>query len=537
MTFTSEGLWVVSGGRLYLVSDLSAAIQKARHENKPGRLAVTVSQPIIGFQYLMAVAANTLTSSLFVADGGTNQQIYEYSVNTHTKRRTLGVRGGYHDCDPTVTRTRFLFDDTAITGLNYPPSWDPYTWLAVDDNNNVWVQDLRGARIQHFDTTGNYVNQILTKRPSYYVAVSETMPTRLFVGWLEFTINYNVPNVPGDPDPAVGGNGSWVLAKDWMVCALGAHGSPPLTAGNDSYWFTSVERLSNGRVYAPMRAHPSQSGYQNIFELPENGSPARNTGVAAPGAVAYYMVRDGSFTAAVSRGASPNITVGYNRIALTGFDANDNPTYSTPAMVLSATTNSSDYRLVPTLGGHMIGGELSTGGYFPIYRTVYADILGYPHAGAIKSGFPSYAWHGLAEVCMSVPDFKGGWPCAHDGIAGIGPVHTEGRNFIFLYGGNFTPYGGQLYHYYEDGLMVGQFGNTKGFPETNNLPVHPGNFGNSGTFSTTTTNNGNDIYVYTGDEAYAPAHRWHISNLSSIHEYSGSTILHPNASVSLAKVF
>jgi hypothetical protein len=163
----------------------------------------------------------------------------------------------------------------------------------------------------------------------------------------------------------------------------------------------------------------------------------------------------------------------------------------------------------------------------------------------MKNGFASYAWMTMPEVQMpNAPDYKGSFPGngGNGGAEGTSYIKTEGTNFIFLYAGNYTNWGAQFYHYYEDGMLVGQFGNNQAFPGSQNgapfklgYPVRPGNFGNIGHMTSTVVNG--DIYVYVGDESYSVAHRWHISNLSSIHEYAGSTILQPNASVTLSRVF
>jgi hypothetical protein len=522
MAFTTEGLWYVSDGGLYLITGLPSS--------------PVVTQPIAGppFQYVAAIGANPTTNGLYVADGGTNQQIYEYAVNTHLLLKTLGVLGGYHDCNPTITHTRFMFDDTATIGSNAAGNYFHYVFVQPDASDNVWVEDLYGRRIQHFDASGNYVNQILYMKPSYGGATaSETMPTRTFIGMFEYDMNYTVPNLPGDPDPTLGGNGSWTFAKDWMVCALGAHGSPPLTDANqDRYYFLQVENLSNNRVYATLTSHPGN--FRNVFELPVNGtSPARNTGLLWPNN--YTMLRNGTLSSWSVSGSSPSKTVSILNEALTGFDGSGNPIWGSPATVISTTTNASNVFLIPGQGG--IGGsrssEPTTSGYYPIWQTSVIGTSGYPHAAAIKSGFPSYAWTTMPEKALVVPD---GMSYPSGASAGMTPVRTEGTNILYWYAGNYNAYGSQVYHYYEDGLMIGQFGNTTALPPNGEkYPLHPGNIGNSQYMSTTTVNG--DIYVYLGDEALSLAQRWHVANLNSIHEYAGTGVLQPGGSVILNPLF
>jgi hypothetical protein len=523
MAFTSEGLWYVSDGALYLITGL------------PGSPVIT--QPIAGppFSYVAAIGSNPTTNGLYVADGGTNQQIYEYAVSTHSLIRTLGVAGGYNDCNPTITHTRLMLDDSATLGTNglgtYPNFH--YVFVQADADDDLWVEDMQGRRVQHFDKNNAYVNQILNYRPSYYPAVSETMPNRLFIGMLEYTINYGVPNLPGDPDPAVGGNGSWVLSKDWQVCALGAHGSPSLPNNTqDSYSFQSVEQLSNGRAYAQLFTH--SGAFRNIFELPTNGtSPARNTGKIVTGN--FLLTRTGDWNSWTVSGSSPSKLASIVTQPLTGFDGSNNPINGAQQTIVSATTTASNVLLIPALGGGQAKfSEGTTNGYYPILYSTNIGIIGYPHAAAIKSGFSSYAWTTMPEANLVVPDYKGSYPSAAI-TSGLSIVRTEGTNIFYQYSGNYTAYGAQMYHYYEDGMMIGQFGNVAAFPKGPGYPLRPTTVGNNQFMSTTQV--GSDVYLYNGDEAYAPAHRWHISNLGSIHEYAGSTILQPSGSVTLSKVF
>jgi hypothetical protein len=755
MAFTSEGLWVVATGQLYLITGLPSS--------------PVVSQPISGLSYPVSVGANTLANNLFVADGGTAQQVIEYAPNTHTVMRKIGDAGSYNDCNPSVTHTRLLLDDAPITGINGNNLGQNslyYVWVAADDEDHVWIQDQRGQRVQHFDQASNYVEQILNRKPNYWLTVSETLPNRLFsANWMEFTVDYTVPLVPGDPDTAVGGNGAWTLSKNWMVCAAGSHGSTAWT-GADMYFVRSVEQLSNGRVYAVLDSHGGTGPQRNIFELPANGtSPARNTGVNM--LLNAGMNRNGDITITAVNGSGVGRAAAVMVNSLTGFDGSNNPIYGAQTTQISVPTDSTNWILVPQIAGYSNGVEATTGGYYPIFKTTFnnngiavgspswsstspkfgsqsmsaasdanyiayytmgqgsarqwtieawlkttatgtqaavsygtttggnvwmgssggkfafgidgtngfdgttqatsitindgawhhcvlemtnannitqtqiastyvdgapgptltgsvsaqqgypvgtigratnttgmawtgnidevalfvypkytasftpptaaysggeygvsavwhmdggpyvaGNALGaaagqqfttrYPHAAAIRSGYASYAWTTLPEVCMNnAPDFKGGYPCDTAGYGGITPVHVEGRTMLFYYGGNWTPYGAQFYHLYEDGMMIGQFGNNQQFPGVNispqplnlNYPMHPGNIGNSSWITTTTINSGNDIYVYVGDEALTPGHRWHISNLGAIHEYTGTATLQPNAQVTLSKVF
>ena len=78
MAFTSRGLWAVSGGKLYLISDVGGAN--------------TLSQPIQGLVYPVSVASNRMTNHLFVLDGGSSQQLKEFDADDMLVS-TYGVAG------------------------------------------------------------------------------------------------------------------------------------------------------------------------------------------------------------------------------------------------------------------------------------------------------------------------------------------------------------------------------------------------------------------------------------------------------------
>jgi hypothetical protein len=535
---------------------------------------VITAYPTLGgvtLQNPVSLSSNPNPSSanydrLYVVDGGTNQQVFGFDVNTHVNSRTLGVAGGMSDCNPNLTHTRFAFDSYPynttldigyITGRNY------MNFASADDDDGLWIQDLAGARVQHFDGGGNYVNRIIAKRPNYYVMSSDTMPTRMFNQLLEYTINYNVPLVPGDPDPNLGGNGAWDQVRDWGICMF----SP--TLNTDGHWFVSVERLSNGRVYAQGTSHAGTMG-RVIWELPDNTNPptdtthpyrARNTGVTMPSGL-YKQVRNGDYNAALCqaggcRGSSiapgavtySKIPLGVNGTA-PFFDSNNNPIYGTATNIITAATNNTNYAMISTA----VGGELSTNGYFPYYYgqstlspTSYGTTMwSYPHFATLKAGFPSFASQSMPETYQYTSSFRAEFPSVPSTtfIEGGGTVYTEGSNFFFFYAGNNAINGSQIYHYFEDGMVVGQFGNVGGFPPgyfngsftVLSAPNQPTNFGNPQYWSVISMNNGADIYVYMSDETFAMAHRWHISNLGSIQEFAGSGLLQPNGSVTLSQI-
>jgi len=558
MAFTSEGLWVTTlSGQLYLVTGLvSTAISPV----------VTREDQLLNLHYASYVAANTLTDRVYVGDGGVgpgSQQIKGFDKTTHMQSRTLGVSGGFNDCNPTASHNHILVDDYPIYGQSIPGPPVNYAsnWMAVDDDDGIWVQDLRGFRVQHFDSSNNYINQILVRRPVYYTVSPQTMPTKLYLpNWMEFTQDFSKPLQPGDPDPALGGNGSWALTKFWQVCAFGGGTTPinpplatPPTAVSvpDILYFFSVELL-NGHVYglANFHAYGNPAQLHNIFELPQDGvSPARNTGIQPPNnAPIYYpFLRDGSITQLTTSGTVPNVTVTYNKYS--PVFVGNNITWGASQPQFSATSNSGNYRIVQYSSViYTVTPEMSTGGYMPViaqanYGTATMPVIRYPHLATMKQGTTGFAWTNLPEVCQpTAPDYLVHYPCGASTSNQIVGIQTQGRYFFAMFGGNYIPPGSQIYHFYEDGMAIGQFGNNQAYPgggktqswQYLQYPVPPGITGNSISPSSVMYNG--DIYYYYGDESPSLSNRWHISNLSSIQEFSGTGVLQVNGQVTLTPV-
>ena len=532
MAFNSEGLWVIANGVLYEVTGVGSS----------NAVAAVPSLGGITFSNVQSVAVNGATNSLVVLDGGTNQQMYEFAVSTHSLMRTYGDLGGFNDCNPTITKTRLNVDNTATTGATTGNG----SFVSVDDTDDVWIGDNGNyERILHISPSNQYVNQNMSFHYLYKSAVSKTMPTRLFNHQWEFSINYNVTNVAGDPDPAVGGNGSWALVRNWGVCAQGAHGSPPGAMTNATTGIREVEQLSNGRVYADVT---NGSNY-HLYELPTSGtSPMRDTGINTYGpAGPELLLRDGSLVYSNKTGTTPSFVVTAYKATLTGFDGSNNPIYGSFVAVGSTTTNATNASLIPSTGSFIgsNGAETTTSGYMPVFWTAQKNnsaTTHYPHLAAIKSGFASYAWTTLGEVCFQVPDYLGNFPCKNgfSSFNGIAPIQVEGANIFVGYDGQNVPWGDQYYHVWEDGMIVGQFGNDQGYLYQNAMhgyfqAMRPEQAENIGDISTTTYNG--DVYMYHPDEGSGSCHRWHISNLSSIHEWGGSGQLQPNGKITLAPIF
>jgi hypothetical protein len=499
MGFTSNGrLWLIGGGRVLQVTG-------------PGTTN-TVTSPLPGLSAPMSLAVNKSNDDVVIADGGNSQQIKEFNSTTYALLRTYGKPGGYLDWDPTITNDRLMLDTTATTGA---VGGFNGSWVKVDPSGGYWIGDRGNNRILHINSSGAYVNRIIFGHSVYSVAVSRNDPTRIFFKGMEYHINYGVPLVAGDADPAVGGDGAWMLAKNWNVGALGANGSPSKVS---ALGILQVEQLSNGRTYALMRNGPTNMWYE--AELPAKG-PMRFTGLTMPNGIGASLQPDGSF---LNENPSPTFSAMIIlRQPLIGFTSVGNPIRG-PSVQVAAV----GYDKTVQPGGFQTswGGTFTytptSGGVYPVYQAAPKGLSGFPHLAGFRSGDSTYRFQTLREGPLVYPDFKGTFPSAtgYGGHTGAN-VETAGHTIIAAYDGQYATWGNTFFHYSEDGLMIGQFGP---IDRSNRYPVVP--YGTNGNIAAIrAVQVGADIYVYATAEPGTQVQRWHISNLGSIYEATGSGTL------------
>ena len=232
-----NNLWVISG---YGSNDILYRVTGVGNTN-------LVDRPIHGLSNPMSVAVSPKTGSIFVADGGSSQQIKEFDDKFYHLMSSLGNVGGYFSsegCNSTVSNTTFWFDPgpnmnrMPVVGTNSPF----VSWVAVAERGDLWVGDFSTSRILHFDKTGatwRYVDRLMYLPWSYNSSVPFDSPTRVFggpTGFLEFKVNYSVPIQPGDPDGALG-NHSWQLVRNWLPCFIHQDPNADLATEMSAYSF------------------------------------------------------------------------------------------------------------------------------------------------------------------------------------------------------------------------------------------------------------------------------------------------------------
>jgi hypothetical protein len=538
----SGNLWVLSGDgrggdKLFKVSGVGSTN--------------IVTMPIGGLSNPVALAISPVTGDLFVADGGTNQQIFEYSISRNKLVRALGVVGGYgvgNSCNSAMSPYKFYFD---YGGMDVTRQVDEVAgqldaFLNADDDGNIEVGDNSTGQILFYRLSKGawtYTKRVMYQSWQRTIAAAVNDPTRLFAGqaaMMEITRDWSKDLVPGDPDPAIGGNGAWAASHYWLPCIVSAVGFPKslLIPHLREVW----KSPTNGNMYALV------GDILNKFVwtiLNPNGS-VTSAQVLTPNISGFAYLSPNGDQIFVRQGRQ---TTGYlfPRSHVIGYDSAKMPVYGPLD------------RGVPVVIDHAHGEPLGTflvsdptgGGITAVYdQNVNHDVSGKTpafHLGGILSAGTSFAWTAMPQKDIAWTDGDGSFPAADlSHLAQEGSeVHSVGREIFAMYAGNYAAWGCQFFHYHEDGLFIGQFGYMTKFSATpngqdawgiNGIPnvatgenKVPGFCGDVGVFKAFRV--GTHIKIIHGDESYFPGlHEWDISGLETITTLSatgamGSTLI------------
>ena len=506
IAFAPDGdLWAISGTSVVLISDV-------------GRQNI-VATTLQGLFMPLAIAVDPSTSDVLVADGGEAQQVKRFSAQGQLLS-TYGDLGGYSDCNPTVTKSRLYLDTTA--GAGYAAGSGYYTGvaLAVQPDSSFWIGDPGNARVLHISFQGQYLEQISFLRYLYSITVDHSNPSRVFADTLEYAVDYTKPLIPGDPDPDLGGDGSWSLVRNWSVCVPSEY----------SQSFHKVQTFANGRTYAIIpKSNPTQlmsnaSVLTELVELPASG-PLRFSGQLLQDQQWFESFdHEGNLTYwEINQTDGVQMQTGYQQ-DLVGYDSNAFPIWNTPYVVASVPGSQSTDPVGWSGWGMESFPDITTGGIYVTYDAGVSTPGIDHHIGGVKAGGRDWSWKASPGEMIAAPDGEGTFPDAasfggHNGISAL----VEGSNIFEGYDGQYGSFSSQWMHWSEDGLLIGQFGHpSNGLAADGTL--FPGAAGNIATMATVT--DGGNIYLYNSDEGYHPGiHRWTISGLGSLHEVTGSALL------------
>ena len=490
---TPDGdLWVTSK------NTASGQWQVVRYTNFAG--TPTLQATASGFVNPLGIAVSIDgNKTLMVADGesGTSisQQIKAYTP-AGASLWTLGQAGGYAANGSTITNDKFI-----LQGM-----------IAPQADGSFWITDLATEnRTMHFSAARTFIEDIQYTR-SYVAAGDQNNATRVFQNFVEYQIDYSKPYTQ---------NQGWTPLKNWSY--LGTKNLLPFSNYGGSQGFKVLATLSNGRTYALVDApvisgNPADNFRLRMVELTAAG--LRDTGYMTPPNVGMvWLQKDGSLI----YGGVSNGMVGFNRLALMGFDALGNPQYAASATVLgtapwSATWDSQS----PATNGMPYYGpafqQLDNGLLVSYNAQVHAAGM---HLGAVNPTTNQWQWQSMPGVGSL--DGKGNFDT--NAWYGGNRVMASGRNIIAGYNGEGWRNQGQanqFMHYNDDGLFIGQFGT----PLLNGGNSWPSPYGFSGnSFSPFLTTNGNSLYLYANDESSRGLQRWHATGLDTIQETSLGVIL------------
>jgi flagellar hook assembly protein FlgD len=479
----ADNLWLVrKNGALNEVAQYSVAVDGTMTPLQV--LATTFDTP-------MALGISPDNATLVVVDGGASQQLKAFDTTTGAAAWTFGQAGGY-TVSPAVSDDRFMFESHA--GIAFQP------------DGSFWVSDYGNGRAQHYTAARAFIERIQYRPYSYSCAVDENDPTRVFSNFLEYSVNYSLPLAPD--------NGSWSHVRNWAKLL-------PAGFGSGNYRNMNVCTLSNGRTYTLLRRN--SDGKFGLFEITANSF--RDTGIVSTTAN-VSLQPDGSIRTVNNPAVGGTVT--WTKQTLTGFDASGNPIYSAAATLASAPATGTD----PVYWGdttHARSGVQTTSDLVISFdqqklNTPTTRGTGY-HLGAVRVGTTDWLWRTSMATHIN---YSGPWPedgafDVGNGVNNAGSVPmTTGRHVFYGYYGEFYKASqvNKYRHYYDSGLMVGEFGvvgadvggNTAG-------ATSPAGYAGNGFSAWVVKVPDGRAFLYHNDESlHGGVHRWRIDGLDTVAE-------------------
>ncbi|HWN94559.1 MAG TPA: right-handed parallel beta-helix repeat-containing protein, partial [Methylomirabilota bacterium] len=467
LSITASGdLWVVSGTSVirYSVSGVGG----------------TVAQTIGGFSNPIAVACSPVDGTVLVADAST-WQIKAFN-SAGAAIWTHGQAGGFAN-GPRVTPDKFywVFIDQGRTFTE--------TYLQFQPDGTWWVGDTFLSRSLHFNMNRQLLHEINYQPHTYMASVDVNNGTRVFNRFTEYHVDYSKP-----------AQQAWTITNFW------GFGLPAYAFSFDDGVCSPVT-MSNGRTYALM--HDDGGGAagwtRQVVELTSTG--VRETPIKRIGNYTRIS-KDGSIYGQSGGGVQT-----YWRKSFTGFDGNANPVWGAQTTIASANVSNGYLTSDPLSEKHPLQ---TTNGTVVIYDP--AKRTGY-HLGGIKPGGNQWLWRAMPTI-----GGLNGCGNADSWVEYGGNYHmVAGRNIFAGFHGEFfqdAGQSGQFFHYLDNGLFIGQFGQPLLFGVVVNPPGGSGN-----NFAPALVEVGTNVFLYHNDEPGRGSHRWRATGLSDIRELAASVIV------------
>lgn len=486
-------LWVVSGNSSELScyeisqSGVMTKVQTAPQEVLKGE--------ILG----MELSPSGQTMALVI--GGEVNKLMTFDVSSWSLKQTFGSGESYEQ-DPTVKPDKLLFRG----------EWNGlcYSYVAFEDENTLWFGDCGNRRNFKLDLSGDVpieTDNIIMRCVEYHLSVDCNNPKRVFSGHFEYEIDYQKPV-----------DECWELKYNRMFQTR-----PYLGVLSTGSFIDNVTTAENGRTY--FVGADLESGEKYVYELSNDG--VRNTGINVSGG---EMMLDGKLTLIYKKYtvADNQKVMGLFKRYVVGFEGN-NPIYGDEVFVGYVSADDlKDYSLE----------------YLPDVRSdgfaVFVDRRGNQNSSVkdnerltmrlaavtLKDSYEDFEW--AWKIAPETPlNYIGSFP--RDGAFETNSWHTTkygpriyGSNVIMQYHGEGYK-GGQtniFYHFRENGLLVGVFGNASYEQEEYDDYGQALVNGNGFTWQLVTLPNDNSTaYIYqAGESGLSGALRTKVTGLDTISE-------------------
>lgn len=477
-------------GFLWLITGTSTVTKYTINAN--GTITTT-GITIAGLSRPLSISASPDGNTIAIVDGNASQQLKGFATSNGASSWTLGTSGGGYS-NNAVTNTKFMFDHPVMNDLQviHPPyvAYKPDGGFILGDSGNMRSLVHNSSRTVT-DTFG-YLKML------YQISADTVDTDRVFGDWLEF-------------DRSTG-----ALVGNWASGITANY-----IAANDMDtrdMLNNCMTFSNGRTYASvMYTDPStEIRYPEIVELVSGGT-IRFTGIRLDQFQKFNFDEDGNIYYISGDTQSLGSTLTYKQRLLTGFDGSNNPQWAAATTIgtFPALTNQHPLWLSYTTP------FITTSGKMVVFGE-HKDAPGM-HLGAIVAGTAAYVWQTSKANSTS---YSGAFPTdgtfdrgngVQNGYAG-GDLVGKDNDIFWNYIGEFWQNSqvNKWHHYYEDGLMLGQFGKTGPEAQAIDGTQAPREMAGNA-FSTAIQKVGSDYYIYHGDESvHGGIHVWKVSNLSSM---------------------
>ena len=466
----NNDLWAVANGKVICYTHLST---------RP-----VIKTQITGFSNPLAIATDPMDDNLvIVADGGDSQQIKAFT-KSGLLLFTLGTKGGYDHHGVNIENNKFWFRQIHM---------GDFTYVTILNDHTFWFGDTGNNRSLHFNFKQKLLEQIAYQPTNYSCSVDVNNASRVFSEYLEFKVDYSKPT-----------SQSWQLKKNWL-------------SGLDPNYFgefngiKQVVTMKNKRTYALL--NNQKSNLKEIVELAADSIRLTHICPVSTKSNKISFQPDGSLIITPLKPDLDSNLIWY-RQNLLGFTTIGDPLYGKGIEIARVHARATDP--ISRSSGF---GDVKT----PITSTHIlisfdqSKNKGF-HLGAIRLGGAKWLWKASPTGEL---DGTGNYDIGNGVQYAGNTVMASGRNIVYGYHGEFwkQSQAGQFMHFYDDGLFVGEFGQSSHGHSLTEGAIS--GFAGNG-FSPSLVKNNGYLYLWVNDESSNGPQRWEIRGLESIHEIMGA---------------